>query len=452
MLALLVAALPSRLPYRLISRRTSSFMLTVARRFPGFAALLLSLIGTPLNAQQATSAEQHMHLDTATLLIVMMLSASIFGGLFLFHWMRRPTETVFPLWGFANLSCGCGCLLFGLFAMQGPNFITAIANGLAIAFFSLMWAGLRRFDGRAVIWTVVWLPPVLITLLFSLPISTVDNLTWHIYVYSLVSACFCVACFVECWMGQREEPLDMRRLAMTAFALAFVTTVLRVMHFAWTSRDNLDMEWLAPAFAVMFLGIFLVWSQAILLMLNERYANQLLNVARHDGLTGALNRAGFRELAQPEIERCRQSLEPVWLLLFDLDHFKKVNDTYGHEAGDLLLHAFVATARQTTRAEDLLSRYGGEEFCMLLPDCSKKEALSIAERLRQAFEVIRVTVAGQTVGTTVSIGAAEVGPGKDPLRAALRRADRALYAAKEQGRNRLVFADGRAEAGVVLSQ
>ena len=97
--------------------------------------LFLCLVSIPLASQtklQPMSSSPLSHLDTATVLIVFVMSAGIFGCLFLFHWRQRPAEVVFPLWGFANLSCGCGALLFGLFAAEGPNFTTAIANGLML--------------------------------------------------------------------------------------------------------------------------------------------------------------------------------------------------------------------------------------------------------------------------------------------------------------------------------
>ena len=419
-------------------------MQVVRRKLTCSIVLFLCLVSIPLVSQtklQLTPSSPLSHLDTATVLIVFVMSAGIFGCLFLFNWRQRPTEVVFPLWGFANLSCGCGALLFGPFAAQGPNLTTAIANGLMIAFFTLMWAGLRRFDSRPVVWPVVWLVPILVTLLFWYQVPNVDLVTWHIYAYSLVTGSLCVACFIDCWRGQREEPLVMRRLAMAAFAGAFMATAFRVCDHIGLRNGGVEMEWLNPVFAMIFLLIFLIWSQAILLMLNERYANQLLRVARLDALTGVLNRAGFRELAEAEIERCKSRNKPIWLLLFDLDHFKKVNDTYGHEAGDLLLRAFVATARATIRAGDLLSRHGGEEFCMLLSGCSRSETADIAERLKQNFQATVVTTASGQVSTTVSIGAAEVSEGRDPLRAALHRADLALYAAKEKGRNQFVFTD-----------
>lgn len=387
-----------------------------------------------------------IHMDTTTLLIVVLLSACIFGFLFLLSGRQhsgerhRPSEHLFTLWGFANLCCGAGCLLFGLFASQGPSLITYVANGLMIGFFSLMWAGLRRFDARPVHWPVVWAIPLAMMLLFAIPVPGVDLVLWHIYGYSLVSGGFCVACFIECWNGQREEPLVMRRLAMAAFMAALVATALRTVIFAWADKTGRDLDWLGPGFALAFLLIFLVWSHSILLMLNERYANRLLRQALNDPLTGVFNRLGFRDAARAEIDRCRRMGRSTWVLLYDLDHFKSVNDTYGHEAGDQLLRAFVATAQQTLRTDDVLGRHGGEEFSVLLADCNAQEAMAAAERLRLAFERVTRLVDGREVRTTVSAGGAEVQHDKDPLRAAIRRADDALYKAK-QDRNRVLLSE-----------
>jgi len=169
---------------------------------------------------------------------------------------------------------------------------------------------------------------------------------------------------------------------------------------------------------------------------------QLRTLATRDSLTGAANRRHFVELAQRERERSQRSGAPLALCLFDADHFKKINDQYGHVAGDHVLSALAQAARGALRVSDELGRLGGEEFGILLPDTDLTGAMVVAERVRAA--VAKTTVqSGQVreldglgpIGVTISIGVAQH-RGDEPIESLLKRADRALYAAKDRGRDR----------------
>jgi diguanylate cyclase (GGDEF)-like protein len=152
-------------------------------------------------------------------------------------------------------------------------------------------------------------------------------------------------------------------------------------------------------------------------------------------LTGLLNRRGVLLAAQGLITQQAQRGAPVSALMFDLDHFKSINDRYGHAIGDKALHLFAVTASVSTRTTDIVGRLGGEEFVALLPG-SIADAKVVAERIRRAFETAGVTIAGCELNATVSIGAACGQPGTDIV-ALLGAADAALYRAKANGRNRV---------------
>ena len=165
-----------------------------------------------------------------------------------------------------------------------------------------------------------------------------------------------------------------------------------------------------------------------------------------DHLTGVANRRGFFHAAELELGRARRSPRPVALVLFDLDHFKRVNDTHGHAGGDVVLRAFAQALRSTFRAVDVVARLGGEEFAALLPSTDMAQACAVARRLLAAVADLAVPVEGALVTFTVSAGVAVWMPqepqagGIDGL---LKRSDRALYAAKAAGRNRVVgWTDG----------
>ena len=166
---------------------------------------------------------------------------------------------------------------------------------------------------------------------------------------------------------------------------------------------------------------------------------QIRQLATHDDLTGLLNRRAMLDRMQLEQHRSLRSGSPLLIAQLDIDHFKAVNDTHGHAAGDLVLQRFADTVRRNVRDTDVLARWGGEEFVLLLCDTPAADAVALMERLRQAVQAMQVPVAqgGQPITVTVSIGLARHTPA-DPLAGTLERADRALYAAKAGGRNRVV--------------
>jgi diguanylate cyclase (GGDEF)-like protein/PAS domain S-box-containing protein len=162
---------------------------------------------------------------------------------------------------------------------------------------------------------------------------------------------------------------------------------------------------------------------------------------RTDALTGVANRCHFMHRANDEFARSRRYAHALVVWMVDLDHFKSVNDTYGHQAGDTVLQSFVSTCRNTVRDWDVIGRVGGEEFAVLLPETSPGDALAVAERLRQTVATTRVPLAsGQSVSITVSIGMAAVSEADADMQAVLARADEALYQAKRTGRDKVSVA------------
>lgn len=183
-----------------------------------------------------------------------------------------------------------------------------------------------------------------------------------------------------------------------------------------------------------------------LLLQNEEIRRGLESLANKDGLTGLMNRRHFMQSAEVELQRAQRYRRPVTVAMADLDFFKKLNDTYGHAAGDAVLKAFAERVRDALRQSDLVCRYGGEEFAFLFPEISTVETVKLAERLRAGCADNEVLLPdGRRVTVTVSIGLADAS--ECPIEAALRHADEALYAAKRQGRTRVVIGD----AGVVTN-
>lgn len=160
----------------------------------------------------------------------------------------------------------------------------------------------------------------------------------------------------------------------------------------------------------------------------------LANVAATDPLTGVGNRRKFFEFADRDLARSRREKTPIALVMLDIDHFKALNDRYGHASGDDALVAVASACSARLRQTDLLCRWGGEEFIALLPMCGFYDAVRVAETLRKAVESLRVEGIDQVV--TVSLGATEIGF-EDDLRSAIARADEQLYRAKAAGRNQV---------------
>jgi len=163
---------------------------------------------------------------------------------------------------------------------------------------------------------------------------------------------------------------------------------------------------------------------------------QLQELAQRDGLTGLLNRRHWEQCLEHEFARHLRYDIATSLVIFDIDHFKSVNDNYGHQAGDEVIREVARITRQLARETDFAGRYGGEEFVVLLPDTSIQGATQFAERLRQAVERLRVDHEGQMLSFTISLGVACIDASMTDHGALVEQADKALYQSKENGRNR----------------
>ena len=162
-----------------------------------------------------------------------------------------------------------------------------------------------------------------------------------------------------------------------------------------------------------------------------------------DGLTGLSNRRRFEEALESELERSRRFDVPVALVMLDIDNFKRVNDTHGHQTGDLVLREVGRLLRESSREVDEPARYGGEELAVVLPGTDQEGAYNLAERVRAEIEALRLPLPdGGELRVTASFGAATHPPADGGARGLVEAADQALYAAKHSGKNRTVSAAG----------
>jgi diguanylate cyclase (GGDEF)-like protein len=174
--------------------------------------------------------------------------------------------------------------------------------------------------------------------------------------------------------------------------------------------------------------------------MQERLLRRLYESSTRDALTGAYNRSHFDERMRAELAFATRHSTDVSLVMIDIDHFKRVNDTYGHQAGDAVLKELSTRAHRTLRAEDVFARFGGEEFAVILRGTNKDGARRLAERLREAIEQTPIEFEGKRIAVTLSAGCAATACCTAPVKPddLIRAADRRLYQAKTSGRNRVV--------------
>lgn len=238
---------------------------------------------------------------------------------------------------------------------------------------------------------------------------------------------------------------------LSGVAAAIVLLALSVLDLA-------ESGWyLALAALALFLTLQLVLNGRLSLRRERRLVEtgaalreataRLEQLAATDALTGLANRRVFDERLGEEFRRSRRYGRPLAVLMIDLDHFKRVNDEYGHPFGDLVLVGAAEIARASLREFDLVARYGGEEFVVLLPETGVDAALAVAEKLRSGVSAREFERNGTSVRTSVSIGVAGLpDPEIDDEHALVARADEALYAAKRSGRDRVVLAPAGEQA------
>jgi diguanylate cyclase (GGDEF)-like protein len=385
-----------------------------------------------------------MHLDPGSVILAGSAVLVLQGAAFLYFWSRDRSAKWLAWWGTPFVVGGAGLALYAQPDWSSDIVNIAVGNVVRILSVWALWQGIRRFEGRGL---VVW-PALLVTiawLVFVTIPQTGENLVARILAVSLLVALFCG---LTAWELRPDgtASLPSRRALMAVFvsfaALMLIRGVLAaVAPFPVGARPP-DTLWLGIFTALVF-GHFIFSASLFLAMTRERREAQQRSYALSDPLTGLMNRRAFSDFAERMNRRRAGLRRGVSVMVLDLDHFKSINDRYGHEVGDRMLKLFAATAESTVRGTDELFRMGGEEFCFVLPETTPAEAVLVAERMRAAFEAAAVPTEAGPATTTVSIGVA--GTGFDvPINALVAAADAAVYAAKARGRNCVVVAEDAA--------
>lgn len=378
-----------------------------------------------------------MSLDTSTLYLVATMVAAMLGVMLLFFGKQENIPAL-KWWGTAYL---LGAASVALWTLTGDTFgqmFSLALNAVGFVACGMVWNASRVFHGRKpnlpglVLGAMTWIA----TGMMMAPQGSAMRMT----IGAGIVAIYATLTATE--LGSERRRTLQRR---------WPTIVVPVMHgfalmlpillgdLSWPHDDTFSSSTWVTVFSVELVLYAVATAFVIFMLVSERAVTAHRTAASMDPLTGMFNRRGFAEATSRVIEREANAGRPVTVLIFDIDHFKSINDRFGHPAGDEILKLFAAVVVNTLRITDLSGRIGGEEFAALLP-CSLEDAVIAAERVREAFESSGIVDETGPVDTTVSIGVAG-GPAGTELEVLLAAADTALYQAKRGGRNRVEAAE-----------
>jgi diguanylate cyclase (GGDEF)-like protein len=387
-----------------------------------------------------------MELHLPTLALVAVAIAAILGILLLLAWRPDQSTNALVWWGVGYMAGGAS---FALLAARGhiPNVLSIeLANVLLLLAYGFLFEGARAFHGRETPVTIFLIAPLIWLTAMRIPAIAVDVNLRIIVVSSM--QCVLVALMAYEFWHHRAEALMSRWSTIVILCVHAAVLAGRMIAVLVTPVLS-EQEFLVHrGFALMAFGTVLytiTFAFLLLSMTKERSELRHKIAALIDPLTGLANRRAFMSDAEAIIARRGARREPIALLLADLDHFKKINDAFGHPAGDRVLKLFAAALTRSIDADDLVGRIGGEEFAILLAGKSEVAAFDVAERVRSAFADDAGETEGHAIGATVSIGVAATRAGAPDLVALLGRADKALYRAKAKGRNRVALFDAESE-------
>jgi diguanylate cyclase (GGDEF)-like protein len=375
-----------------------------------------------------------MSIDFKTLFLLTLDVEAMLGVLLLFSWTQNTAVRAVAWWGCAHL---LRSLSIGLYGMYGPlpDLITiTIADVILFGSYAVTWTGARIFDGRGarpgslITGATVWLLA-----------SQFSEFAQASAVRASLSAAI-IATFMwltahEFWQGRTERLLSRWPAIFILFAngAVFLLRSPLIARLALPTDEHVFASAWLTVISTESLLATISTAFILLAMAKERAELRHKTAATKDPLTGLANRRCFFQ----EAARLMQtSNRPFALLMIDLDHFKSINDQFGHAVGDEVLRIFAKTASANLRPSDLVGRLGGEEFAVLLPAASQEGAWLVAERLRSAFAAAGASVSGLSIQATASVGLSILDPGQD-MSTLLDLADQALYRAKAGGRNRV---------------
>ena len=339
--------------------------------------------------------------------------------------MRRyypPSILGLGYWALAPAVWLIATVFFAIPSPWHPEVWRWFGNGLVLLGFVLFHVGCRRFFGQRVQWRRIVVPFALVMLSLAWFAGPEPSYRMRVAIVTAAIAVVHSSTLVFLWQsGNRNFPV---RMVQVTLALHLCVLLVRLQSVLSVPEVGDLMD--ASTVQSFYLGAYVL---AVLLL-----SIGAVLMATHDVLTGTLNRRAILGFCEDEHERSLRYGQAFSLMMIDLDHFKSVNDTHGHQHGDRVLVHFVECTRAALRRADRFGRYGGEEFLVLLPNTAIDAALPVAERIHAALAT------GHALDCQLSIGIATWQNPGDTLDAMLARADKALYQAKAQGRNQTCVA------------
>jgi diguanylate cyclase (GGDEF)-like protein len=382
-----------------------------------------------------------MSLDVNTLFLVTIYVEAILGLLLLFAWVQNTQIYAVAWWGSAHLMRAGSVVLFGMYGSVSDVISIDTANAVLFFAYAVTWMGARVFDGRPLRPTLFVAGPALWLVACHLPLFSEAAELRFLLASGIVTAYTWLTAY-EFWRG-RSEPLVSRWPAILMLfahgALFLLRTPLGAM-LPWAKTSQVaGSVWLTVlSFEALLFTISIAF--ILLAMAKERTEFRHKTAAMVDPLTGIANRRSFLHDVDDLTKRHGARPCPVAVLLIDLDHFKSINDRFGHAVGDRVLQIFASTAQALMRPLDLVGRLGGEEFAAVLYNVSREKAMVIADAIRAGFAVAASEVEDFPVAATLSIGVVFNEEAALDVPELLSQADQALYYAKEHGRNRIEIA------------
>jgi diguanylate cyclase (GGDEF)-like protein len=383
-----------------------------------------------------TVAASHFVLDLPTVFVVTVFLSLTGGMLLIFAWLQNRNTPALAFWGGGYLFGACAAALLASPGLLPDAWAVGGANALACAAYGMMWGGARSFEGRPVRFSLLAAGAAIWLVAFQFE-GFAQSLQARVALVSAITAAYALLSACELWHARDRELIS--RWPTLALVVMHAGFLLARIPFAQTlavaALTGQTRGAVVPvmAFQMLFTTFCLPFLRVA--MSKERAEQEQRRAALTDSLTGIANRRAFFDRGAPLLDWAIAERLSAALLLFDLDRFKEVNDTAGHQAGDRVLQAFSDLVVASIRPGDLFGRLGGEEFACLLANASMAQALHIAERLRRDFAAMRLPELD--VNPTVSVGVAMANEGGRDLPALLALADRALYRAKADGRNRV---------------
>jgi diguanylate cyclase (GGDEF)-like protein len=369
-------------------------------------------------------------LDIPTLFFVAVSVAALLGFLLIFAWLQERNTRALAWWGAAYL-LGASSMALWSSPMLAVPLPPQLPPALIYIACGMIWNGVRLFHNRRVLivptfaGAVVWLT--------CCAIGLGDSETGRATIGALIVSVYTSSIAFELW-NERRKSLFSRPAALVVPVLHGAMFLMPIA-MRLTLPDRLASGWLQVlALETVFYAIGTAF--IVLLMVKDHQVIVERTAANTDPLTGLLNRRGFTDHAGKLCVQQGRQMKPVTLMMLDLDHFKSINDRFGHAVGDEALRVFANSLRATLRAGDIVGRLGGEEFAVIIP-ADPAIAAKVAERVRAGFEKAGAVIAGRPMAATVSIGADTAIPLTLNIERMIERADKALYRAKSEGRNRV---------------